>query len=131
MRRAFYAAECSLTIAGIVLCLVSILNTVSIYDSLSACLPNVVAKYELVVHFPLTMGGMWGSFAMTSTIVLPLAIAFATARASAMMSISAFAGFAVLHALRMLVFERRGAAYAQYLGIWREAKLVLKVPLED
>lgn len=129
LRRAFYAAECSLTIVGIVLCLVSILTTVSIYDSLSVSLPNVVAKYELVVNFPLTMGGMWGSFAITCCIVLPLALAFATARASAMMSIATFAGFVLLNAWRMLVFERRGAAYAQYLGLWQEAKLVLGLPL--
>ena len=45
------------------------------------------------------------------------------------MSLAAFAGFVLLHVTRVLVLELRGVSYALYLGIWREAKLVLGVPL--
>ena len=103
-------------------------NAVNIFDALSAALPDVVTKYEFILDNPMSVALMWGAFDWAFLFFLPGSIAFSTARASAIMSIAAFAAWVLLFVLLHLM-STIGSVYGTHLAMWREAKRVFGLPL--
>lgn len=71
-----------------------------------------------------SMNSMWASFDVT-LVLLPLAVAFATARASAIMSLSVFVGFALCMVRMASLMRRCSSGGTMYVALHRKARRTL------
>ena len=126
LRRGLYVAECVSIIAGIVSCLAGIVNTVSIYDGLSVGTPNIVMKFEYILENPKGIGALWVAFDANLFFFLPASVAFSCARSSAIMSLTAFAGWGLVHVLTVIM-TLKGTIGTLHLAQYRQARLLLGI----
>lgn len=92
LRRGLYIAECVMICTGFPLCLMGVLNAVMLFSSFGGALADVISKYEFLFASFTPMIFTWITFD-GSLFLLPLAVLFAAARASAIMFLGLVVGF--------------------------------------
>ena len=95
LRRGLYVGECMCIAIGVAYCTIGLVIALIMYTAFGMALPDELTKFEFMLNNPKHMGILW-MFYDQSLLVLPFAVAFVTARASAVLSLAMFAAASVV-----------------------------------
>ena len=126
LRRSFYIGECITIGLGLFFCATGLMNVLIVYSVFGAAFPDIQSKVEFMHNYPAPMFYLWGSFD-GAVLVLPPALAFVTARSSALMSLTVFSMCGAFGLFMASVSCRSGGIVGgMHLGQAREARRILQ-----
>ena len=124
LRRAFYVCECAFVGFGVFACLLGLNIAMNMYTFVGSALPDALSKLEFVLANRTSFGMLWTLFDLAE-MVMPPAVGFVAARASAVMSLSIFvAGVAKL--LHFIWMATAGPPASGHLIMWADANRILR-----
>ena len=129
LRRGLYIGECVCIACGVAGCLSGLVNALVIYSGFGAALPDALSKFEFIFDSLQSMAQLWAVFD-GNLFFLPCAVAFATSRASAIMSLALWSAFAV-SLVMMFLLMTRGSVSTLHHAQLRQAKFVLSLWQEE
>ena len=124
-RRRLYTGEVVMVAIGITCCASALIIVLILYTAFGASIPDLMTKFEIMYQLPNTLGLVWAFFDGLVCFV-PLTVAFATARSSALMSIASFCSTIVVQMLLQVILPSFGVANVMTLASHRCTLRVLR-----